>query len=186
MPDILLIQPPIRDFYLTAKRTLPYGLAAIAASLRKAGFSVGICDGLATTKSRVIPWPGQMDYLKPYYGRFDQSPFGLFHHFRRFGYSFEHIANQAKASGAFLIGISSLFSAYNDVALETAAVVKKVCPQVPIVLGGHHPTALPESVMDHKAVDYVLRGDGEVGLPALAGAIHGKTPLESVSLMISR
>ncbi|NLJ28890.1 MAG: hypothetical protein GX433_12880, partial [Deltaproteobacteria bacterium] len=52
MADILLIQPPIRDFYLTAKRTIPYGLACIAASLIKEGFSVEILDGLATSKSR--------------------------------------------------------------------------------------------------------------------------------------
>ena len=32
MVDILLIQPPIRDFYLTAKLTMPYGLACIAAA----------------------------------------------------------------------------------------------------------------------------------------------------------
>ena len=46
MPDILLIQPPIRDFYLTAKRTIPYGLACIAAALIKSGFSVEILDAL--------------------------------------------------------------------------------------------------------------------------------------------
>jgi hypothetical protein len=180
MPDILLIQPPIRDFYLTVKRTQPYGLASIAASLRKVGFSVEIFDGLSTTKSRIIPWPGQMDYLAPFYGRPDLSPFRLFHHYRRFGYSLEHIAKQAEASGAFLIGISSLFSAYSDIALETAAAVKRACPKVPIVFGGHHPTALPESVIGHPAVDYVLRGDGEVGLPSLAAAIRYKTSLEMV------
>ena len=42
MPDILLIQPPIKDFYLTRKRTVPYGLACLAASLEQAGFSVGL------------------------------------------------------------------------------------------------------------------------------------------------
>ena len=40
MPQICLVQPPIRDFYLTAKRTFPAGLAAIAGALRAAGFSV--------------------------------------------------------------------------------------------------------------------------------------------------
>jgi Radical SAM superfamily/B12 binding domain len=175
MPDILLIQPPIEDFYLTAKRTLPYGLASIAASLRRAGFTVDICDGLAASKSRVIPWPAQMDYLAPFYGRSDLSPFGLFHHFRHFGYSLEHIAGQARRSGAFLIGISSLFSAYSDMALETAAVVKKACPGSFIVLGGHHPTALPDAVMAHPSVDFVLRGDGEVGLPPLARALKAGT-----------
>ncbi len=186
MPDILLIQPPIEDFYLTAKRTLPYGLASIAAALRQAGFTVEICDGLATPKSRVIPWPREMDYLAPFYGRADLSPFGLFHQFRHFGHSPEHIANQARHSGAFLIGISSLFSAYSDMALDTAAAVKKACPDAYIVVGGHHPTALPEAVMAHNAVDFVLRGDGEVGLPLLAQALAHGTGLDAVPGLVKR
>ena len=55
--NILLIQPPIRDFYLTAKRTIPYGLASIAAGLIEAGFCVQILDALATAKSRVLDLP---------------------------------------------------------------------------------------------------------------------------------
>jgi anaerobic magnesium-protoporphyrin IX monomethyl ester cyclase len=186
MPDILLIQPPIRDFYLTAKRTLPYGLASIAASLRKAGFSVSICDGLATDRKRPIAWPGELDHLLPYYGRSDRSPFGLFHQFRHFGYSLEHIADQARRSGAFLIGISSLFSAYSDMAMSTAAAVRKACPDACIVMGGHHPTALPEVVMAHPSVDLVLRGDGEVGMPLLARALKEGVDLDGVPGLVRR
>ena len=54
MTDILLIQPPIRDFYLTCKRTVPYGLSCIASSLIEVGFSVGIFDALATSKSHKL------------------------------------------------------------------------------------------------------------------------------------
>ena len=186
MPDILLIQPPIRDFYLTAKRTLPYGLAGIAAALRQAGFSVGIIDGLATSKSRVVPWPRKMEFLTPYYGRADLSPFGLFHHFRHFGYSLEYLAQQARRSEARVIGISSLFTAYSDLAYETAAEVKKACPGVPIVFGGHHPTALPETVMCNPAVDYILRGDGEAGFPALARALAQGTSLSGIPGLVRR
>jgi len=159
---------------------MPYGLACIAGALRRSGFGVAILDGLASAKSRNIPWPQEMAYLQPYYGRPDRSPFGLFHHFRHFGYSFEHLARQAKASGAWLVGISALFSAYEDTALATAAAVKKVCPQARIVVGGHHPTALPEALLAHPAVDFVLRGDGEIGLPALAQALRRGTPLADV------
>lgn len=186
MPDILLIQPPIEDFYLTAKRTMPYGLASIAAAVRQAGFSVDILDGLATAKSRVMPLPVEMDYLAPYHGRMDSSPFGLFHHFRHFGYSLQHLANQARQSGAFLIGISSLFTAYSGMALKTAAAVKKACPGVYIVMGGHHPTALPEAVMADPSVDFVLRGDGEVGMPLLAEALRGDKPLTHIPGLVWR
>jgi hypothetical protein len=186
MPDILLIQPPIHDFYLTPKRTMPYGLAVIAGALRQRGFSVELLDALATYKSRVIPWPGELEYLRPFYGRPDRSPLALFHHFRAFGYSLEHIALKAKASGAFLVGISSLFSAYSDAVHATCATVRKALPHTAIVLGGHHPTALPEAAMSHPAVDYLLRGDGEVGLPLLAEALRDNQSLDDIPGLVRR
>ncbi len=159
---------------------MPYGLACVAGACRQAGFSVAILDGLASAKARIIPWPAEMGYLNPFYGRVDRSPFGLFHHFRHFGASFEHLARQAKASGAWLVGISSLFSAYEDSALATAEAIRKACPRARIVLGGHHPTALAEAVLAHPAVDFVLRGDGEMGMPALARALRENAPLADV------
>ena len=50
MAKVILIQPPIREFYLTRKRTIPYGLASIAASLEQAGFDTEIIDALARDK----------------------------------------------------------------------------------------------------------------------------------------
>jgi radical SAM superfamily enzyme YgiQ (UPF0313 family) len=170
--DILLIQPPIRDFYLTAKRTIPYGLACLASSLRHEGYTVEIFDALASSRSRIVPLPAPMAYLPPFYGRPDRSPFALFHHFRHFGYSFETIGKVAAASGAFLVGISSLFSAYSDEALKSVEVVKASLPQCKVVLGGHHPTALPETVMASGAVDYLIRGEGEEAMVKLARALQ--------------
>lgn len=186
MPDVLLIQPPIEDFYLTAKRTLPYGLVCIAAALREHGFSVDVIDALATHKTRALPRPAEMAYLDPFFGRADLSPFGLFHQYRHFGYSYQHLAKLAKESGAILIGISSLFTAYSPSALKTAAAVKKACPRASIVLGGHHPTALPEKVLQHPAVDFVLRGDGEVGMPMLARALIQGDDLNPIPGLVRR
>ena len=171
MPDILLIQPPIRDFYLTAKRTIPYGLACIASVLIENGFTVEIMDALGTSKSRACDLPREMDYLRKYYGSPDRSAFALFHQYRHFGYSFEHIGKIAKESGAFLVGISSSFTPYLQEALKTAETVKACHPNCKIVIGGHHPSALPQSVMESEAVDFVIRGEGEVSLHLLAEAI---------------
>lgn len=171
MPDILLIQPPIRDFYLTAKRTIPYGLACIASALLREGFSVEILDALATRRSRLLPWPADMAHLEPYYGRPDVSPFALFHRFRHYGLSFDAIGRTAARSGAFLVGVSSLFTAYSDEALSTAEAIKAHYPRCTVVLGGHHPTEMPETVLQCSAVDYVLRGEGEVSMPRLAWAL---------------
>ena len=186
MPDILLIQPPIRDFYLTAKRTVPYGLACVAAALQQAGFSVEILDALATSRSRKISLPPEMAYLESFYGRPDSSPFGLFHHYRHYGYSYQHIARQATYSGAFLVGISSLFSAYANEALKAAEIVKKALPHCKTVLGGHHPTAMPELVMQSESVDFVLRGDGEITMPMLARALADKSSLSQIPGLVRR
>ncbi len=186
MTDILLIQPPIRDFYLTAKRTVPYGLSCIASSLIEEGFSVGIFDALATSKSHKIEIPSEMSYLNEYYGKGDLSPFALFHNFKHFGYSFEHIGKEAAESGAFLVGISSLFTPYADYALKTAESVKEFNPLCKTVVGGHHATALPNSVMENKAVDYVIRGEGEVSMPLLARALREKKSLDSIPGLVFR
>jgi hypothetical protein len=41
---IPLIQPPVRDFYRTAIRTQPIGLAYLASSLQSFGYEVEILD----------------------------------------------------------------------------------------------------------------------------------------------
>jgi radical SAM superfamily enzyme YgiQ (UPF0313 family) len=186
MVDVLLIQPPIRDFYLTTGRTIPYGLACIASALMKDGFTVQILDCLATSKSRHIDLPPEMAYLQEYYGKPDVSPFALFHHFKHFGYSFEHVGRVVKNSGAFLVGISSLFTAYSEEALKTAEVVKEFHPRCKVVLGGHHPTELPEDVMACVAVDYVVRGEGEVSVPTLARALKEGRSVRSVPGIVYR
>ena len=186
MIDILLIQPPIRDFYLTVKRTLPYGLSSIAAALMARGYSVDILDALATSKARGRELPQEMSYLQPFYGKPDASPFALFHTYRHFGYSFDTIGEKARTSGAFLIGISSLFTPYMREAIRTAEVVKAYHPQCKVVLGGHHPTALPCSVMQSSAIDFVIRGDGEIAMPLLAEALSNGASLDDIPGLVFR
>ncbi|MBW2614245.1 MAG: B12-binding domain-containing radical SAM protein [Deltaproteobacteria bacterium] len=180
MADILLIQPPIRDYYLTKKRTIPYGLMSLASGLMEKGFSVDLLDALATPKSKIIDIPSEMDYLSTYYGRTDTSPFSLFHHYRHYGYSFQHIGKIVRESNAFLVGIASLFTPYADMSIQTAQTVKKFLPDCTVVIGGHHPTELPHDVLESGAVDYLIRGEGEVALPLLADALHNGTSLENI------
>jgi radical SAM superfamily enzyme YgiQ (UPF0313 family) len=186
MVDILLIQPPLADFYLTAKRTIPYGLASIAAAVRQQGHTVAILDAMATGKSRPATPPEGLDGLSPFYGRADRSPFCLFHQFRHYGYSLEHIGRQINRSGARIVGIASLFTAYSDMALSVARIAKASLPDCTVVLGGHHPTALPQAVMAEPAVDLVLRGEGEIGLPALARALFARQDLADVPGIVFR
>ncbi|WP_022668382.1 B12-binding domain-containing radical SAM protein [Desulfospira joergensenii] len=178
--SILLVQPPVQDFYLTRKRTVPYGLASIASALEASGFEPQILDGLATDKSKSMPYPPEFSNLNPFYGRSDISLFSLFHDFCHFGYSFEHIGKIVRDQRPFLVGISSLFTPYADQALATARTVKKFFPRTLVVLGGHHPTLFPEQVLVDEAVDFILRGEGEISLPLLCRALTDGSDLKQV------
>lgn len=176
----------MEDFYLTRKRTLPYGLASICASLEVSGFFPEIFDALATDKSKPMATPAGFSHVLPYFSRQDISLFSLFHEFKHFGYSLEHIGHQVREKKPFLVGISSLFSAYEAQALATARTIKKFYPHAHIVLGGHHPTLFPRQVMTCPAVDFVLRGEGEVSLPQLCHALTQGTDLKKVPGIVFR
>lgn len=177
---IVLVQPPIEDFYLTKKRTIPYGLAAIAACLQETNFNVEILDALATNKSKIIAYPEEFSYLKMFYGQSDVTAFSLFHAFKHFGYSYEYLGTKIRDKKPFVVGISSLFTAYGNAALETARMIKKFYPRCKIVLGGHHPTVFPERVLACSAVDFVLRGEGETGMARLCEALKTGSDLEQI------
>jgi anaerobic magnesium-protoporphyrin IX monomethyl ester cyclase len=183
LSKVILVQPPIEDFYLTKKRTIPYGLASIAASVQKHGFDVEIIDALATNKSKIIAYPENFSFLKKFYGQKDKLQFSLFHEFRHFGYSYEHIATQIREKEPFVVGISSLFTAYSNVALKTAAIIKKFYPDCTIVLGGHHPTQFPEKVLECNSIDFVLRGEGEISMGLLCKALKNDSKLDQQDII---
>ncbi|MGD9825958.1 B12-binding domain-containing radical SAM protein [Desulfobacter sp.] len=176
MPDVVLIAPPIREFYLTKKRTIPYGLACIATQLEQAGFSCIIIDALARDKSKIIEYPEEFFHLVPHYGKTDLTFFSLFHHYRHFGCSFEHIANLVRQEKPFLVGISALFTPYWGQALDTAKAVKRFWPHAFIVLGGHHVTQFPETCLEYREIDFLIQGEGEAPMVELARLLKGQTP----------
>jgi radical SAM superfamily enzyme YgiQ (UPF0313 family) len=178
--EILLIQPPIRDFYFTKKRSIPYGLLTIATALKKESFEISLLDCLATKKSKNIPWPSSIDYLKEFYGRSDFSSFSLFHHFIHFGYSFQHISAVIKRSNAKIFGISSLFTAYSNEAITIAKMIKDIDINHVTIVGGHHPTNLPESVLNESSVDFIIRGEGEKPFTQLAKALRDKEDYSNI------
>lgn len=184
--DVLLIQPPVRDFYLTTKRTIPYGLLSIAAALIKKGYSVDIFDSLATHKARPEKLPPEFLYLKQYYGNPDLSPFCLFYEFKHFGYHYDHIFKVIQKAKAVVVGISSLFTAYANEALNIARLSKKALPECFVVMGGHHPTIFYEEVLKCPDVDFLIRGEGEYAFPELVRSLKEGDDLKKIPGIVFR
>jgi len=168
---VLLIQPPVRDFYQTSIRTQPIGLAYLAASLKSHGYEVGILD-CQTSEKRSIPIPSELSYLKDFYPFNDRSPFKLYTGYYHFGMAWDEIREKIKGSKAHVFGISSSFTPYYQEALEIARVIKEWDHKKIVVMGGCHVSCDPESVLKSPWVDYVVLGEGEIRFPYLLKQIE--------------
>ena len=163
---ILLIQPPIQDFYQTSIRTQPIGLAYLAASLKNHGHDVEILDCQAE-KKKSIPIPAELSYLKDFYPFDDRSPFKLYTGYYHFGMSYEEIKQRIKDSKADVFGISSSFTPYHGEALGIARIIKQWDERKIVVMGGAHVSCDPKGVLQTPFVDYAVLGEGEVRFPQL-------------------
>jgi len=163
---ILLIQPPVRDFYQTSIRTQPIGLAYLAASLKNDGHEVEILDCQTETK-KSIPIPAELSYLKDFYPFNDRSPFKLYSGYYHFGMDWADIRKRVENSKADVFGISSSFTPYHGEALEIAQIIKEWDRRKIVVMGGAHVSCDPEGVLRSPSVDYVVLGEGEVRFPLL-------------------
>jgi radical SAM superfamily enzyme YgiQ (UPF0313 family) len=170
---ILLIQPPLQDFYQTSIRTQPIGLAYLAASLEREGHEVEILD-CQTEKKQSIPIPPEFSYLKDFYPFNDRSPFKLYTGYYHFGMGWEKIKKRIKNSKADIFGISSSFTPYHGEALKIAQIVKEWDRRKIAVMGGAHVSGDPEGVLKSPFVDYVVMGEGEIRFPLLIEKIERK------------
>ena len=159
---VLLLQPPVQDFYNTDIRLQPIGLAYLKAAAKQhlPGVKVVIKDYHHGWGRRTIALPRELAYLKDYYSRDDKSPFSSFHHYYHFGADFETIAEDVAREKPDLVGIAALFAPYHREVFRCAEAIKKRFP-VPILLGGAQVSAMPEFMLSHPAVDFVIQGEGE-------------------------
>ncbi len=170
---ILLIQPPIQDFYQTSIRTQPIGLAYLAASLKAQGHEVEILDCQTERKSS-ISIPPELSYLRDFYPFHDRSPFKLYTGYYHFGMGWKEIGQKIKDSKADAFGISSSFTPYHGEALKIARIIKEWDQKKMVVMGGAHVSCDPEGVLQSPFVDYAVLGEGEIRFPVLIEKIAEK------------
>jgi radical SAM superfamily enzyme YgiQ (UPF0313 family) len=169
---LVLVQPPIEDFYDTDVRLQPIGLAYLAGAVRErlAGIAVEILDFHHGWGRRSLPLPKELSYLREYYAHHDESPFSTFHQYFRFGASDADIASVLREKDPDVVGISSLFTPYYREALAVARIAKEHT-RAKVVMGGSHVSADPHSVLRDPAVDFVVTGEGERPLVELLRAL---------------
>ncbi len=151
---ILLIQPPLTthiDLSTEPKGIHPpIGLAYIAAVLEK-DYDVTILDSVVEGYETEI--------------RLDDSRI-------RYGLTFEEVKDRIEALQPDVVGVSNLFSSGFRDATQICSLVKKIDKDIITVIGGPHPSALPEEVLVHGDIDFVVIGEGEYSFRDLLKGIE--------------
>lgn len=135
---VTLVQPSIkvkkREFYAAAP---PLGLCYLASVLERAGHRVNIVDGMVEGTIR--------------------NEDG----FRRIGMSMEELAPRVSDSHPDVVGISCMYSLMWEDVARLSALLRDMIPDTLQVLGGFHPSALPEDSLNTSDADCVVVGEGE-------------------------
>ena len=107
---VLLVQPPVQDFYDTDVRLQPIGLAYLKAAVKQhlPDVDIRIKDYHSDCGRKTVPIPKELRYLSEYYSVADKSPFSTFHQYYHFGKSFDQIESEIAELAPDIVGISSL------------------------------------------------------------------------------
>ena len=166
---VLLVQPPIEDFYDTSIRTYPLSLLYIATKIRDV-CDVSVVDFRSNRKPRRIA-DHPFAELTTYYRQDRYTPLSLFKRYSRFGADRDEIKQKIASEKPDVVAVSSLFSTYFEETIDVARCAKEISQDITTVLGGIHPTLFPECVLQSPFVDYVVRGEGETPLFQLVEAL---------------
>src|SRR3972149_1162696 len=79
----------------------------------------------------------------------------------------EDVKLQVKKLNPEIVGIGCSSNTYQRCE-ENAKAVKQVLPSCKVVVGGPHPSFMPESMLQHPEIDYVVMGEGKRAMLELA------------------
>lgn len=141
--------------------TLPMGIAYLGAVLEKANFSVKMIDALGSSRNKIRT-----------------SKCGTYN-FQ--GLDDDEIIRRIDPKTK-IFGISLMFSQEWVPHRELIKKIKKKFPDIIIVAGGEHPTAMPEYILkDCKEIDYIILGEGEFTFLELVHRIASKKQIQDTA-----
>lgn len=101
------------------------------------------------------------------------------------GLSDEQIIGRIGRFDTDLVGISIPFSYQYHMAMRLVETIKRAYPEVVIVAGGNHVTAIPSQI-DRSCIDYLIIGEGEYALLHLIRALNEGQPVHEIPGIASR
>jgi radical SAM superfamily enzyme YgiQ (UPF0313 family) len=98
----------------------------------------------------------------------------------RYGLTPRQIRERIADLNPRIVGINCLTTSHHNDCIDIAKIVREIDPEIKIIVGGIHPTALDKYFTQHAYVDYVCRDEGDVTLPELIYRLLKGLPVNDV------
>jgi len=161
---IAVVQPPVRDFYLTPHRMSALGARTVAFLCEKAGHETRTFNFPLEGCGAVLSLPREAGHLSPHLVAGERGPTSFFTSFKRFGPDFGDCAEEVAAWEPDAVFVSSFAYAYAEDALDLAAALRARLPGIPLAAGGGGPSAEPKIYLssEHgRSFDLAVMGEAE-------------------------
>ncbi|MEO8601010.1 MAG: radical SAM protein [bacterium] len=158
-PLVCLIRPPGAETFRIGTSTLvpPLGLAYIAAAVEGAGCDVVVLDALSAAPTT------HTKYFQGYL----------------VGLPLEEIAARIPEA-AFAVGLTCMFTHEWPMLVRLIELIKRQRPDIPVVVGGEHVTAMPEFSLATSQADVLALGEGEETAAELFRALRSGASIDAI------
>ena len=168
MAKVLLIYPPWYTLLGMQCREVPLSMAYLAAVLKRAGHEALIYNADVSEVAQVRKMDIKLDAFKQYQA-------SLYDVGGRF---WQEVGKAMNAHHPDIVGIHMKTASFQS-GVNLATLVKKASPKVPVIVGGPHPSMVPEDVLKHEVFDYAVLHEGEISMVNLVNALAaGRAPTD--------
>lgn len=159
MSAICLIRPPVVDAFRLASASItpPLGFSYIVAAIEATGREVCVIDAVGAAPDL------KTRFYKGYI----------------VGLRLDDIARRIPTD-ASAVGLGAMFTHEWPLAVRLIQLIKQKRPELPIILGSEHVTAMPEFSLLTSEADYLVLGEGEETVAELLDALEGERPLDGI------
>lgn len=166
----LLINPPwfILEEAELGQNATPSGLCYLAAAIEKENMDVKILNAERTDKNYYYDWTKEINAYEDFRARdIKKHPV------------WNKVIEKVKRYNPDIIGITVRTPALES-AMHLCQLLKNINSDIPIILGGPHPTVMPEELLKSENIDFIIRGEGEETIVELIKCLIQKKDFSGV------
>ena len=100
--------------------------------------------------------------------------------FFQYGLKIDQIKRRIAEFSPDAVGVSCLYSSQFNAVADICRAAKQVSPEIITLIGGTHPSFLPQECLKYEAIDFIVLGEGELPAKGLLDALNSQSSYEQL------